>query len=67
MKKFTEEELSAFDGSEPGKPLYFAYKGKVYDITGNALLSFWTCSLITANGYRGRVRIRDAIGYAMEE
>ena len=37
MKKFTEEELSAFDGSEPGKPVYYAYKGKVYDATDNPL------------------------------
>ena len=37
MKKFTEEELKANDGSNPGNPVYFAYKGKVYDVTGNSL------------------------------
>ena len=37
MKKFTEKELNEFDGSDPDKPVYFAYKGKVYDATGNAL------------------------------
>lgn len=37
MKKFTEEELSEFDGSEPDKPAYIAYKGKVYDVTDNPL------------------------------
>jgi len=37
MKKFTEEELRKYDGSEAGQPIYFAYKGKVYDATGNPL------------------------------
>jgi predicted heme/steroid binding protein len=37
MKKFSEEELKEFDGSVPGKPMYFAYKGKVYDVTKNPL------------------------------
>ena len=36
-KVFTEEELSEFDGSEPGKPIYFAYNGKVYDVTDSPL------------------------------
>ena len=31
MKKFTKKELKAFDGSDEDKPVYFAYKGKVYD------------------------------------
>ncbi len=39
MKKFTEEELRAFDGSDPNKPVYFAYKGKVYDATDNPLFT----------------------------
>jgi len=37
MKTFTEDELKEFDGSEPGKPIYFAYKGKVYDVTNSPL------------------------------
>lgn len=39
MKKFTEEELQEFDGSEPGKPIYFAYEGKVYDATESPLFT----------------------------
>ncbi|MFQ5442046.1 MAG: cytochrome b5 domain-containing protein [Thermodesulfobacteriota bacterium] len=37
MKKFTEEELKKFDGGTPGGPIYFAYKGKVYDATNSPL------------------------------
>lgn len=37
MKKFTEEELKEYDGSDPSKPIYFSYKGKVYDATKNHL------------------------------
>ncbi len=37
MKKFTEDELKEFDGSEEGKPIYFAYNGKVYDATDSPL------------------------------
>ncbi len=37
MKTFTEDELKEFDGSEEGKPVYFAYKGKVYDATDHPL------------------------------
>ncbi len=37
MKKFTEEELRKYDGSEAGQPIYFAYKGKVYDATKSPL------------------------------
>ena len=33
----TLEELKAFDGSEEGKPIYIAYKGKVYDVTESPL------------------------------
>lgn len=36
-KVFTEDELSEFDGSDVGKPIYFAYKGKVYDVTDSPL------------------------------
>ena len=37
MKVFTEDELKQYDGSQQGKPIYFAYKGKVYDITASPL------------------------------
>jgi len=37
MKKFTQKELAAFDGSDPSKPVYFAYRGRVYEATGNPL------------------------------
>jgi len=37
MKKYTEEELKKFDGSNAGDPIYFAYKGKVYDATKSPL------------------------------
>ena len=37
MKVFTEEELKQYDGSQKGKPIYFAYKSKVYDITESPL------------------------------
>lgn len=37
MKTMTLEELKAFDGSEDGKPIYIAYKGKVYDVTESPL------------------------------
>lgn len=37
MKTFTEEELKKYDGSTPGEPIYFAYNGKVYDVTDNPL------------------------------
>jgi predicted heme/steroid binding protein len=36
-KTFTLEELAKYDGKD-GKPAYLAFKGKVYDVTGNA---FW--------------------------
>ncbi|MCK5235349.1 MAG: cytochrome B5 [Deltaproteobacteria bacterium] len=37
MKKFTADELREFDGSDETKPIYFAYKGKVYDATKSPL------------------------------
>lgn len=37
MKKFDETALKKFDGSILGKPIYFAYKGKVYDVTKSPL------------------------------
>lgn len=37
MKDFTAEELKGYDGSDPAKPIYFAYKGKVYDATKSHL------------------------------
>ncbi|MDH4227664.1 MAG: cytochrome B5 [Deltaproteobacteria bacterium] len=37
MKKFNAAELKKYDGSEPGKPIYFAFKGKVYDATASPL------------------------------
>ena len=36
-KKFNEESLAEFDGTDPEKPAYIAYKGQVYDVTGNPL------------------------------
>jgi predicted heme/steroid binding protein len=29
----TEEELKAYDGSDPKKPLLMAIKGQIYDVT----------------------------------
>lgn len=37
MKVFDEAELKKFDGSTPDNPIYFAYKGKVYDATSSPL------------------------------
>lgn len=39
MRKFTEKELKQFDGSGSEGRIYFAYKGKVYDATGNPLFT----------------------------
>jgi predicted heme/steroid binding protein len=36
VKTFTPAELTSFNGSG-GKPVYVAYKGKVYDVSGSAL------------------------------
>ena len=32
-RKFTIEELSQYDGSDPEKPIYLAVKGRVYDVS----------------------------------
>lgn len=37
MKTFTEEELKKYDGSTTDTPIYFAYKGKVYEVTSSPL------------------------------
>ena len=39
MKSYNEDELKEFDGAEEGKPVYFAYKGKVYDATSSPLFA----------------------------
>ena len=36
MKVFTTEELKKYNGKD-GKPIYFGYKGKVYDATNSFL------------------------------
>ncbi|MEM3437672.1 MAG: cytochrome b5 domain-containing protein [Nitrososphaerales archaeon] len=36
MKVFTKEELKEYNGKN-GKPIYIAYKGKVYDVTESPL------------------------------
>lgn len=33
MGDVTEEELRAYDGSDPNKPLLMAIKGKIYDVS----------------------------------
>lgn len=38
MKKFTSEELLAFNGKD-GKPVYVAFQGKVYDVSKSPLWS----------------------------
>lgn len=37
MKYFTFEELKQYDGSQKDMPVYFAYKGKVYDVSEHPL------------------------------
>lgn len=37
MKEFNLEELAAFNGQEPGKPVYLARDGKVYDVSNSKL------------------------------
>ncbi len=39
MKKFTREELEQYNGSDPSKPVYFAYRGKVYNATESPLFT----------------------------
>lgn len=36
LKKFTLDELVKYNGKE-GRPIYVAYKGKVYDLTSSEL------------------------------
>ena len=36
LKKFTLEKLAKYDGKE-GRPIYVAYKGKIYDLSGSDL------------------------------
>ncbi|KAK1276862.1 putative steroid-binding protein 3 [Acorus gramineus] len=33
MGEMTADQLRAYDGSDPGKPIYLAVKGTVYDVT----------------------------------
>ena len=35
MKKFTKEELSKFDATDPSLPIYLAIKGVVYDVSAS--------------------------------
>ncbi len=37
MKTFNEDELREFDGSDPEKPVYIAFNGKVYDVSDHPL------------------------------
>jgi len=37
MKEFNLEELAAYNGREPGKPIYVARDGKVYDVSASKL------------------------------
>ncbi|PNH00377.1 putative steroid-binding protein 3, partial [Tetrabaena socialis] len=34
-KTFTAEELLAYDGSDPSKPVYIAVRGDVYDVSAS--------------------------------
>ncbi len=36
MKEFSSKELGTFNGKD-GRPIYFAYKGKVYDVSDSDL------------------------------
>jgi predicted heme/steroid binding protein len=38
LKKFTKKQLAEYNGKN-GKPVYVAYKGKVYDLSGSDLWS----------------------------
>ncbi len=38
MKDFTAEELASYDGRE-GRPVYVAYSGVVYDVSGSMMWS----------------------------
>ena len=38
-KTFTLEELSLYNGAD-GRPIYIAYKGKVYDVSSSPLFEY---------------------------
>lgn len=40
LGEISEEELSAYDGSDAKKPLLMAIKGQIYDVTQSRSLSF---------------------------
>lgn len=40
LGEVTEEELKAYDGSDPKKPLLMAIKGQIYDVTQSRLIPF---------------------------
>ncbi|KAL2232913.1 UNVERIFIED_CONTAM: Membrane steroid-binding protein 2 [Sesamum indicum] len=39
MGDVTEEELRAYDGSDPSKPLLMAIKGQIYDVSRSRLVN----------------------------
>jgi len=43
MREFTEEELAQYNGKN-GKPIYIAYKGKVFDVSTSFLVERWKTS-----------------------
>ena len=34
LKKMTVDELKKYDGTDPSRPIYLAYEGNIYDVTG---------------------------------
>src|SRR5438105_2220647 len=49
VREFTETELRQFDGSG-GRPVYIAYKGKVYDVTASR---YWRTGMHQEMHYAG--------------